>query len=165
MWMCIVEFEILMVHESPNITRICFYQYWERKMRALFQFIHQSRKLMVFHLTSPMPSFIMQNKINMIGPFIFPKCIYFCSYMISTVSLQINNTIYFIYMLTTCISLSLLFSGSLFSCIVFRSRLTVWPWCLLFSWTQSLPKHPALYAFQSTSLCRWPYQKWDVGWE
>lgn len=53
--------------------------------------------------------------IYIICPFVFSKCMYLCSPQFA-VSLQNNGTIYFIYMLSTCISLSLLFSGSLFSC-------------------------------------------------
>lgn len=39
------------------------------------------------------------------------------------------------------------------------------PRCLLFSWRQSLPQHSVLYCFQSTSLCRWHYQKRELGWD
>lgn len=119
MWICTVEFEILMVHESPNVIRICYYQYWERKTKELFQFIHHSRKLMVFHLISPMPSFMMWDEMNVICIYIL--LFFFLStyavHMIGTVSLQNKDTICFIYVLSTCVSLSLLFSASLFSCI------------------------------------------------
>lgn len=90
-------------------------------MEELFQFIHRSRKLMVFHLISPVPSFMMQDGMNVIWIYILLS--FFLStyavHTIGTASLQNNDTIYFIYMLSTCISLSLLFSGSLFSCIFF----------------------------------------------